>query len=157
LSRAGALAMVIDARGEVVASTTTARDGAFGLHGLVVGPFTLAVSANGYHPTAAPVDVAVTGTTSCEVELRPSLCLEGTVRAGTARVPHVDAQVTLLDAAGNVVGAAITGPDGTYAFTDLTPGKYTVIANSYPPVASSVIVHDHCESEVDLRFSHPDD
>ena len=35
--------------------------------------------------------------------------------------------VTLKDADGNVVGTAITDPNGAYSFTNLTPGDYTVV------------------------------
>ena len=52
--------------------------------------------------------------------------------------PLADARVTLLDAAGNVIGTATTGEDGEYAFADLTGGQYTVIATGYPPVASTL-------------------
>ena len=35
--------------------------------------------------------------------------------------------ITLLDANGNVVGTTITNPNGTYAFTNLPPGNYTLL------------------------------
>ncbi|MGA5357821.1 MSCRAMM family protein [Streptomyces purpurascens] len=68
--------------------------------------------------------------TGLEVLLRPGARLQGVVPAGNGRTPVSDARVTLVDAAGNVVGTAITGADGAYAFTDLDAGDYSLIARS---------------------------
>ncbi|MCQ4079646.1 carboxypeptidase-like regulatory domain-containing protein [Streptomyces sp. RB6PN25] len=154
---AGAMVVVTDVRGEVVASATTGGDGTFGLQELVAGAFTLAVSAPGYRPTAVPVEVAASGTTRCEVELRAGARLLGVVRAGGAGTPLADARVTLVDAAGNVVAATTTADDGGYTFTDLAEGDYTVIASGYPPVATSVTLDGTGESGFDMTLVHPED
>jgi hypothetical protein len=39
--------------------------------------------------------------------------------------------VTLVDAAGNVVGTTITEPDGSHTFTDLDGREETVIAGGH--------------------------
>jgi EmrB/QacA subfamily drug resistance transporter len=131
-----AMVVVTDVRGEVVTTGTSAADGVFGFAGVVAGTYTLAVSADGHRPTAVPVVVA-TGQTKADVELSPGVRVRGTVRVKDGG-PLAGARVTLLDAAGNVVGSAITGEDGEYAFADLTGGQYTVIASGYPPVASAL-------------------
>jgi hypothetical protein len=64
-----------------------------------------------------------------------------------------DARVTLIDAAGNVVGTRTTSVDGGYAFTDLASEQYTVIASGYPPVATQVTVNGS-QDGVDLSLSH---
>ncbi|MEU9243622.1 MFS transporter [Streptomyces sp. NPDC048385] len=93
------------------------------------------------------------GTTRVEVGLRPGAHVRGTVRGAAG--PLGDARVTLVDAAGNVVGTTTTGDDGAYAFSDLDTGQYTVIATGYPPHAAGVAVsgagiHDH-----DIELAHP--
>jgi EmrB/QacA subfamily drug resistance transporter len=153
---AGAMVVVTDVRGEVVASAATGEDGTFGLQELVAGLFTLAVNAAGYRPRALAVEVAASGITRCEVELRPGARLLGIIRAGGTRTPLADARVTLVNAAGNVVAATTTQADGAYVFTDLTAGDYTVIASSYPPVATSVTLDGTGESGFDVILAHPE-
>ncbi|WP_143570679.1 carboxypeptidase-like regulatory domain-containing protein, partial [Streptomyces acidiscabies] len=65
----GALVVTADVRGEVIASGVTGADGGFGFAGLVPGPVTVAVSADGFRPVALPVEIAVRGVTRAEVEL----------------------------------------------------------------------------------------
>jgi uncharacterized surface anchored protein len=50
------------------------------------------------------------------------------------------ATVTLTDARGEVVGAAVAGPDGEYVLADLNPGDYTLTATALGarPVAQAV-------------------
>ncbi|GAA3300951.1 hypothetical protein GCM10020295_43000 [Streptomyces cinereospinus] len=63
--------------------------------------------------------------------------------------------MTLVDAAGNVVGTATTGTDGAYAFTDLDGGEYTVIATGYPPVATALTVTGSGVDGHDIELAHP--
>ncbi|WP_189343525.1 carboxypeptidase regulatory-like domain-containing protein, partial [Streptomyces thermoviolaceus] len=69
--------------------------------------------------------------------------------------PLADARVTLVDAAGNVVATATTGPDGAYAFTDLDNGEYTVIATGYPPVATALTITGHGIDDHTIELAHP--
>jgi hypothetical protein len=151
-----AMVVVTDVRGEVLATGKTGVGGAFRFDALPAGMFTVAVNAGGYRPVALPVEVGVAGTTRIEVELRSGAYLQGTVRAGADRRPLTDARVTLLDAAGNVAGTATTGDDGTYAFTDLDSGDYTLIASGYPPVATSLIVDSYDGEGHDVELGHPE-
>jgi EmrB/QacA subfamily drug resistance transporter len=153
----GAMVVVTDAHGEVIASAATGQDGEFGFDDLVSGTFVVAVSARRHRPYAMPVEVAGQVTTHCEVELPPAARVHGTVRAGTDNLLLADARVTLVDAAGNVVATATTGPDGAYAFEDLDPGPYTVIASGYPPVAATLTVGQAGPEPFGLTLSHPDD
>jgi ribosomal protein S11 len=151
------MVVVTDAHGEVIASAATGQDGEFGFDDLVSGTFVVAVSARRHRPYAMPVEVAGQVTTHCEVELPPAARVHGTVRAGTDNLLLADARVTLVDAAGNVVATATTGPDGAYAFEDLDPGPYTVIASGYPPVAATLTVGQAGPEPFGLTLSHPDD
>ncbi|MFF7355627.1 MFS transporter [Streptomyces filipinensis] len=151
----GALLVVTDVRGEVVCSGTSAADGAFVLAGLVPGGYTLAVNAPGHRPAALPVEVAAGTAQAHDVRLEPGARLHGVVSTPNGTV-LADAKVTLLDTAGNVVGTAVTGPDGAYGFTDLAGGEYTVIASGYAPVAASLRVEASGVTDHDLELSHAD-
>ncbi|MGW2688266.1 MFS transporter [Streptomyces sp. NPDC001414] len=151
---AGAVVVVTDVRGDVLASRETDGRGEFAVGDLVPGTVTLAVSSPKHRPLALPVEIAATGTTRVDVELRPGAHVRGTVRGGSG--PLGDARVTLVDVAGNVVATTTTGRDGAYAFSDLDAGPYTVIATGYPPHAAGVLVsgadvHDH-----DIELAHPE-
>ncbi|MFL6055100.1 MAG: MFS transporter [Actinoallomurus sp.] len=154
---AGAVVVVTDAHGEVIASTETGDLGGFVFDDLVAGTCVVAVSAGGHRPAALPVQVGANGTTHCEVELPAGARVHGTVRAGTDDLLLADARVTLVDAAGNVVATATTGPDGAYAFEDLDPGPYTVIASGYPPVALAVAAGETDSEAFGLTLRHPEE
>ncbi|MDX2964510.1 MSCRAMM family protein [Streptomyces acidiscabies] len=149
----GALVVTADVRGEVIASGVTGADGGFGFAGLVPGPVTVAVSADGFRPVALPVEIAVRGVTRAEVELAPGARVQGAVTASGR--PVNAARVTLVDAAGNVVASAVTGADGGYAFTDLDGGDYTVTAAGYPPQVSQVTVGGAGVDGHDIELAYP--
>ncbi|MFJ1972807.1 MFS transporter [Streptomyces sp. NPDC087903] len=148
-----AMVIVTDVRGDLLATGTTGEQGEFGFTELVPGAVTVAVNAAGYRPRALPVEVGGTGVTRIEVDLDAGAQLQGVVRAPHG--PLADARVTLVDAAGNVVGTATTGTDGAYAFTDLDSGEYTVIATGYPPVATALTVNGRGTDGHDIRLAHP--
>ena len=89
-----------------------------------------------------------------DVTLQPGTRVRGTIRVDGGG-PLGDARVSLLDAAGNVVGVTITGADGEYAFTDLTSGQYTVVATGYPPVASALTLNGQDADAHDVWLGHP--
>ncbi|MGW1375674.1 MFS transporter [Streptomyces sp. NPDC002446] len=153
----GAMVVVTDVRGEVLATGKTGAEGYFAFDELAPGTFTVAVNAPDHRPAALPVEVGGQGTTHVEVELLSGARVQGVVRAGADRRPLPDARVTLVDAAGNVVATSTTGEDGAYAFTDLDAGDYTVIASGYPPVATGLSVDVRGVDGYDVELAHPGD
>ncbi|MEU0356851.1 MFS transporter [Streptomyces cyaneofuscatus] len=151
----GAMVIVTDVRGDVLATGTSGRSGEFTFGELVPGSVTVAVNAAGFRPLALPVEVGGQGVTRVEAALRAGALVRGVVRAGAARGPLADARVTLIDAAGNVVATATTGEDGVYAFTDLDAGEYSVIATGYPPVAGALTVTGTGVDGHDIELAHP--
>ncbi|MFI7388301.1 MFS transporter [Streptomyces sp. NPDC049813] len=149
----GAMVIVTDVRGDVLATGLSGQDGEFTFAELVPGPVTVAVNAAGHRPLALPVEVGGTGVTRVELELNSGSQVQGTVRAAGRSLN--DARVTLIDAAGNVVATSTTGEDGAYAFTDLDGGEYTVIATGYPPVATHLSVQGSGIDGHDIELSHP--
>ena len=79
----------------------------------------LIVSANGHQPQAASVVVGQ-GPARLDLTLVGSGGLTGVVRA--AGNPLGGATVTLTDSRGEVTGAAITNPDGSYSFSGVGAG-----------------------------------
>ncbi|MFD8434529.1 MFS transporter [Streptomyces microflavus] len=151
----GAMVIVTDVRGDVLATGVSGRTGEFAFGELVPGSVTVAVNAAGFRPLALPVEVGGQGVTRVEAALRSGALVRGVVRAGSARAPLADARVTLIDAAGNVVATATTGEDGAYAFADLDAGEYSVIATGYPPVAGSLTVSGPGVDGHDIELAHP--
>jgi EmrB/QacA subfamily drug resistance transporter len=149
----GAVVIVTDARGDVLATGHTGAQGEFDFAELVPGTVTVAVNASGHRPTALPVEIRGTSITRIEIALGSGARVSGVVRAAGA--PLNDARVTLVDAAGNVVRTATTGIDGAYAFADLDDGDYTVIATGYPPMASGVWVAGKGVDHHDVELAHP--
>ncbi|MET8832222.1 DHA2 family efflux MFS transporter permease subunit [Streptomyces sp. NPDC004610] len=150
---AGAMVIVTDVRGDLPATRTTGEQGGFAFGELVPGPVTVAVTAAGFRPRALRVEVGAGGVTRADVELDAGARIRGVVRAPHG--PLADARVTLVDAAGNVVGSATTGPDGAYAFTDLDGGEYTVVATGHPPAATSLTVSGPGVDDHDIDLAHP--
>ncbi len=148
-----AMVIVTDVRGDLLATGTTGEQGEFSFTELVPGAVTVAVNAAGYRPRALPVEIGATGVTRVEADLETGAHVRGVVRAPHG--PLADARVTLVDAAGNVVGTATTGDDGAYAFADLEGGEYTVIATGYPPVASALTVAGPGVDDHDIELAHP--
>ncbi|MFJ5534532.1 MFS transporter [Streptomyces sp. NPDC093261] len=148
-----AMVIVTDVRGDLLATATTGEQGDFSFAELVPGSVTVAVNAVGFRPRALLVEVGGTGVTRIEVDLDSGAQIQGVVRAPHG--PLADARVTLVDAAGNVVGTATTGADGAYAFTDLNSGEYTVIATGYPPAATAVNVSGRGVDDHDITLAHP--
>lgn len=151
----GAMVVVTDVRGDVLATGASGPAGEFAFGELIPGSVTVAVNAAGFRPLALPVEIGGQGVTRVEASLRSGALVRGVVRAGSARSPLTDARVTLVDAAGNVVATATTGEDGAYAFTDLDAGEYAVIATGYPPVAGSLTVSGPGVDGHDIELVHP--
>ncbi|MFJ9082225.1 MFS transporter [Streptomyces sp. NPDC102384] len=149
----GALVIATDVRGEVIASGAADATGNFAFGDLAPGSYTLAVSAEGHRPTALAVEVATGAANRCEVRLVPGARVHGVVR-GASGDPLNDARVTLLDAAGNTVGTAVTGIDGAYAFDDLDAGQYTVVASGYGPQALPLALNGSGRNDADVELSH---
>lgn len=151
----GAMIIVTDVRGDVLATGKSGEAGEFTFGELVPGAVTVAVNAAGFRPMALPVEVGGQGVTRVDAALRSGALVQGVVRAGSGRRPLPDARVTLIDAAGNVIANSTTGEDGAYAFADLDAGEYSVIATGYPPVAGALTVAGRGVDGHDIELAHP--
>ncbi|ATL66095.1 MFS transporter [Nocardia terpenica] len=148
---AGATVTLTDPRGEVVGAAVTAADGAYVCHGVVSGTYTLVAVADHMRPSATTLVVPDSGLLHYDIELAAMAVLAGSAWADGRIVP--DAQVSVLDADGELVASARTDEQGHYVVSDLPAGDYTVVARGYPPVSSRVTVSGG-EVEHDVRLGY---
>ncbi|GAA3430609.1 MFS transporter [Kutzneria kofuensis] len=144
---------VIDLNGKQVGRTVSAQDGGYDLAAPANGTYVLIASAGSHQPQAstvvvngAPVnfDVVLTGTGG----------LVGVVTALGGH-PVVEATVTLADVRGEVVGSRSTDAGGSYQFTELVGGEYTLVvsAESFRPTALPVSIGDSGTTRQDVELA----
>ncbi|MEU6175740.1 carboxypeptidase regulatory-like domain-containing protein [Streptantibioticus parmotrematis] len=123
-------------RGRTVART----DGRFTLDVPGPGTYLLIGSADGRAPLARTVRVGAAGVDvdlSLDADGPRGVRVSGTVRT-PAGTPCAGARLTLLDGTGEVLATTVAARDGHYAFTDVAPGDYTVVAAGHAPAATAV-------------------
>lgn len=145
-----------DNRGEVVGAQFTDEDGRYTFIELMAGSYTLAASARPFQPTAHLVTIPDTGPVRQDIQLVGGAQLGGVARAASTGNMLAEARVTLVDAAGNVVGVTLTDPDGNYVFSDIGDGDYTVVASGYPPVASAIHIAGGQNHALDVELGYAD-
>ncbi|WP_235215704.1 carboxypeptidase-like regulatory domain-containing protein [Phaeacidiphilus oryzae] len=150
---AGALVVVTDQAGEVVASGLTSAEGGYGFERLAPGGYTLAFTAEGHQPVAVPVDAGAGGPVRQDLTLPQAAAIRGVVRDPAGR-PLAHAKVSLLDAGGSVVRNHLTGEDGAYAFDGLAGSEFTLVATGYPPASTAVSLQGGGRDGVDLALAH---
>lgn len=123
----GAVLTLIDQNGRQVARASSAADGGYAISAPEPGGHVLIVSAMGHQPTAVNVSVGER-TQRIDLTLVGSGELSGVVRTAGHGSPLSSATVTLTDMRGEVVGAAVTGVDGTYLCHGVVSGVYTLVA-----------------------------
>ncbi|PRX47509.1 EmrB/QacA subfamily drug resistance transporter [Prauserella shujinwangii] len=151
---AGAALTLIDQRGRQVGRGSGNGDGTFSVSTPGSGTYVLIVSANGHQPQASSV---VVGDRAAEVDitLAGSGEVTGVVRAAGTGTPLPGVTVTLTDGRGEVTGARITGDDGTYSFTGVGAGGYTLVASGerLRPAAVPLTVPDSGVLRQDLELA----
>ena len=95
----------------------------------LIAEIDLAAGATGSGYDFAEVGVPVSGTVFRDDDR------DGTPQAGEPGVPGVT--VELRDGNGVVVRTTTTAPDGSYSFTNVPPGQYTVVEQQPPAYGSS--------------------
>jgi RND superfamily putative drug exporter len=149
---------LIASDGRQVGRAQAEADGTFLLPTPGPGAYVLVAAADGHHPQTASV-LTQDRPVDCDLRLTGTGTLTGTVRRADGQ-PVEDAQVVLKDADGHEVAAVHTGKDGGYAFGNLHPGSYTLLATGYPPFPATVrVTEDDGDGDggVDLELSHSSD
>ncbi|MFE9577227.1 MMPL family transporter [Nocardia sp. NPDC006044] len=148
-----AVLTLIDQRGHQVSRATGDRGGSYVIEPPAPGNYVLIVSATGHQPAAVQV-LAVDGAQHVDVTLDGSGELFGVVRTA-AREPVGGASVTVTDLRGEVVGAAVTSPDGAYACKGVLAGTYTLVAVAarMRPTATTLTVPDGGRFRFDVELA----
>jgi uncharacterized surface anchored protein len=139
-----------DTRGDVVDSRLSGPSGEYAFTSLPPGTYVLAVNASGYRPTAVAVTTGDTQAAQQDVELADGAVIRGSVSLPDDPRPSVT--ITLLDEGGHVVRTTLADEAGRYAFHDLDPGTYTVVATSYSPLRTTVRVGDGDRTRHDVQL-----
>ena len=143
---AGVLLTLRNSSNVVIDTTLTGPDGRYRFINLAPGTYSVAeTQPSGYistTPDSIPSAIVPggglsnqnfgerlgAGTTGTTTSLRGSVWIDrnanGSIDAGEAGLGGV--VLTLLDSAGASVSTTVTNPDGSYAFTNLAPGTYSV-------------------------------
>ncbi|MGI9601166.1 MAG: SdrD B-like domain-containing protein [Acidimicrobiales bacterium] len=134
---AGVTVTLLDADGNVVATTETDANGAYEFPPVAAGEYTVVQGQPSQYASSTPNELTVTvvdddvpgnnfGEHGSTVAGRVWDDLDGD-GVDDANEPGVaEVTVNLLDADGNVVATTTTGPDGSYRFDDVLPGDYEV-------------------------------
>lgn len=145
-------------------TTTTDADGLYAFDGNAEGTYALSIDVpDGYSQTKAPADVVVPPDSEVPIPdndftVAPFPDITGTVTGGVDPLGGV--VVVLVDDGGNEVDRATTAPDGTYRFTRITSGDYSVSIPDPPgeyrtPAARDLTLGDDDSTGNDFALTRP--
>ena len=141
VSGAVASGVTMNLTGASSASATTASDGTYTFSGLVNGSYTVTPSKTGYTFSPASLSVTISGanqtgknfTASAAATYSISGTVSGAVASGVA-----------MSLSGAATASATTATDGTYTFSGLVNGTYTVTPSkagyTFSPASTSVTI-----------------
>src|ERR1700761_5940423 len=147
---------VANTRGEIAGAVTTGSDGTYRLSQLAEGQYTLVVAAAAYAPLAEQVTVEEGELARHDVELPASGRVVGTVLTADGDQPFPGAEVTLTNEVGTEIAAATVGQDGSFALSDVPPGRYTLVAGGYRPGVASLPAGNGRTRQADITLTLPE-
>ena len=124
---AGAVVEVFDNLA-LVASTLSAPDGTYALHGIAPGPYVVRATLAGYHVASLGASVEPGASATANFSLNSSVgSLSGHVQDQLANPEAGVAIDVFVDS--TIVASTVTDPVGNYTFSTLAPTTYTVRAS----------------------------
>jgi EmrB/QacA subfamily drug resistance transporter len=150
----GAILTLIDHDGKQVSRGNTDKAGRYVINAPSEGSFVLIASAPGHQPHASAL----------KLEAQPAILdltlvgageIVGFVNAAQSGQPVASATVILTDRAGHVVGSHPSASDGSYRFTSVGAGSYTLVVNAsgYRPTAVPLAVPEVGEVRQDIELT----
>ncbi|WP_270182938.1 carboxypeptidase regulatory-like domain-containing protein [Alkalihalobacillus sp. CinArs1] len=123
----GALVEVLNSAGTTIARVSTDASGNYVIDDLAPGDYQLRVSKDLYRTSVVGFNLDAGETKNVNVELiaNPG-ALEGVVTDSATSDPLPGTTVQVVDARGVTVASTITAVNGSYSFSNLAPGQYSV-------------------------------
>ncbi|MET0233938.1 MAG: MFS transporter [Kibdelosporangium sp.] len=149
----GVVLTLIDHDGSQVARANTDPAGRYVLHAPGQGAYVLIASAPGHQPHASSLKL-----NSEPVVLDLTLVgageIVGFVNASQSGQPVTSATVILADRGGHIVGTHPSASDGSYRFTSVGAGSYTLVVNAsgFRPAAVPLAVPELGEVRQDIQL-----
>ncbi|ONI77696.1 MFS transporter [Actinosynnema sp. ALI-1.44] len=150
----GAGLTLIDHTGQQVARGNTDAFGRYQLQTPGQGAYVLIASAPGHQPSASPLTVA-SQPLVLDLTLVGAGEVAGVIRTERMGNPVQAATVTLTDREGHVIGSHPSASDGSYRFTSVGAGAYTLVVNAdgYRPAAVPLAVPEVGEVRQDVQLT----
>ncbi|WP_409186841.1 MFS transporter [Amycolatopsis sp. VS8301801F10] len=150
----GVVLTLTDMTGRQVDVGRTGRTGAYELSANTMGEHVLLATAGSTRPAVSTV--RLNGNARWHDLLLDSQgTISGRVRVAGRHAAVAGAVLTLTDRLGVVTATYLAGGDGTYRFTGIEPGAYTltVSAHGYTPHAEPMTVGDGAAAQHDVELS----
>ncbi|ALG06582.1 MFS transporter [Kibdelosporangium phytohabitans] len=150
----GAILTLIDHTGQQVARGNTDAFGRYQLQAPGSGAYVLIASAPGHQPSASSLRLD-SQPLVLDLTLIGAGEVVGVVRTARVGNPVQAATVTLTDREGHVIGSHRSASDGTYRFTSVGAGAYTLVVNAdgYSPAAVPLAVPEVGEVRQDVQLT----
>ncbi|HZL37246.1 MAG TPA: FG-GAP-like repeat-containing protein, partial [Tepidisphaeraceae bacterium] len=127
-SLSGAMVYLTDAANTVLSAAQTQADGSYTLTPVPSGAYTIIVIADGYQALVQPNFTVTNGAAFNASLAASSATIIGRLVDGTG-APIQNVSIAVLDAAGDPIGDAVTGADGTFAITTSVGANITILAS----------------------------
>lgn len=140
----GAEVVIKTSNNLILQSAVTGSDGTFTFSSLPVGSLIVTADAQNFGTDSKVVlTEPLPATNAVTLFLNPSPGnLQGFVTDIFTGLPIQGVAINLVDIAGAVVASAVSGQDGSYSFSGINPGTYTVVADAlnYGPQTAGAII-----------------
>ena len=149
----GATVQILDQNGVLIQSLVTDSQGRYQSTGLAPGGYTVIAFAEGFEQgqIGTTVFANTTSIANLTLENEPG-SVSGTVRDNGTEIPN--AIVQIFNSSGQFVATVVASELGTYSFTNLAPGSYTLTATAtgYATGISGGIVVSNTNTVVDITL-----
>jgi hypothetical protein len=132
-----------------------ALDGAGGgwrVDGLPQGRYTVVTDAPGHAVRSVSAEVAAGTVTRVEVVLSLAAEVAGVVRQRPGGAVLPGTVLSLVDHAGDVVATTTSAPDGSFGFSGLAAGRYTLVPAGYGSLTRAVSAGAGATTRVELSL-----
>jgi protocatechuate 3,4-dioxygenase beta subunit len=154
----GAVIQILDDTRSVVTTVLTQSDGRYAVRDLLLGIYTMNVSAPDFEQKSlsAFIEAGETTVTNLELALLPGSVEGVATDAGSgAFIARTNVELRLISSSGPVVKTTLTDTQGSYRFSSVPAGNYTVVATNrnYGNDSDAIVVLPGVTAFSDLQLS----